>query len=307
MCLISIIVPVYNSEKTLNRCIDSILSQTFSDFELIIIDDGSSDSSRVISDNYAKIDNRVKVFHKQNGGVSSARNLGLDNVNGKWVTFCDSDDYVSPEWLDYYVRNCRNDIELVVQNYNNLGSHINDFVGSTADFIERFYDKNIIGYVWNKLYLYSIIDKYNIQFCESFSFLEDEVFNYKYLQYIENIIFTKESGYYYQIPDFNIKYSNADNFEPHYIVFTIIDNINNLHPIVETYRFYLKILFRSMFDSFLKNDSNCKEKLLRYRFAARNNSSVIETLPLKIRMALMLPSFIVFYILKVMALIRRNL
>lgn len=307
MCLISIIVPVYNSEKTLNRCIDSILSQTFSDFELIIIDDGSSDSSRVISDNYAKIDNRVKVFHKQNGGVSSARNLGLDNVNGKWVTFCDSDDYVSPEWLDYYVRNCRNDIELVVQNYNNLGSHINDFVGSTADFIERFYDKNIIGYVWNKLYLYSIIDKYNIRFCESFSFLEDEVFNYKYLQYIENIIFTKESGYYYQIPDFNIKYSNADNFEPHYIVFTIIDNINNLHPIVETYRFYLKILFRSMFDSFLKNDSNCKEKLLRYRFAARNNSSVIETLPLKIRMALMLPSFIVFYILKVMALIRRNL
>ncbi|WP_300792360.1 glycosyltransferase [uncultured Bacteroides sp.] len=307
MCFISVIVPVYNSEKTLNRCIDSILSQTFSDFELIIVDDGSSDSSGEISDYYAKIDNRVKVFHKQNGGVSSARNLGLDNVNGRWVTFCDSDDYVSPEWLGYYVRNCRNHIELVVQSYNNLDSHINGFVGRTADFIEKFYDKDIIGYVWNKLYLYSIIDKYNIRFYESFLFLEDEVFNYRYLQYIENIIFTKESGYYYEIPDFNIKYTNADNFEPHYVVFTIIDKINKLHPIIETYRFYLRILFRSMFDSFLKKDSNCKEKLLRYRFAVRNNSNVIETLPLKIRMALKLPSFIVFYILRFMALIRRNL
>lgn len=307
MCLISVIVPVYNSEKTLTRCIDSILSQTFSDFELIIVDDGSSDSSSEISDNYAKIDNRVKVFHKQNGGVSSARNLGLANVKGKWVTFCDSDDYVSPKWLDIYIRNCRNDIELVVQNYNNFGSNISYFVGCTADFIEKFYDKDIIGYVWNKLYLCSIINKYNIRFSECFSFLEDEVFNYMYLQYIESIIFTKESGYYYEIPDFNIKYTNADNFEPHYIVFTIIDKINKLHPIIETYRFYLKILFRSLFDSFLKKDSNCKEKLLRYRFAARNNSSVIETLPLKIRMALKLPSFIVFYILKVMVLIRRNL
>lgn len=307
MCLISVIVPVYNSEKTLNRCIDSILSQTFSDFELIIVDDGSSDSSGEICDNYAKIDNRVKVFHKQNGGVSSARNLGLENVKGKWVTFCDSDDYVSPVWLDIYIRSCRNDIELVVQNYNNLDSNINYFVGSTADFIEKFYDNDIIGYVWNKLYSCSIINKYNILFYESFSFLEDEVFNYMYLQYIESIIFTKESGYYYEIPDFNIKYTNADNFEPHYIVFTIIDRINKLHPIIETYRFYLKILFRSLFDSFLKKNSNCKEKLLRYRFVVRNNSSVIETLPLKIRMVLKLPSFFVFYILKFMALIRRNL
>lgn len=77
MCLISVIVPVYNSEKTLNRCIDSILSQTFSDFELIIVDDGSTDSSSKICNNYAEQDVRVKVFHKPNGGVSSARNLGL--------------------------------------------------------------------------------------------------------------------------------------------------------------------------------------------------------------------------------------
>lgn len=307
MCLISVIVPVYNSERTLNRCINSILSQTFSDFELIIVDDGSTDSSGRISDEYAKIDNRVKVFHKKNGGVSSARNLGLERVMGRWVTFCDSDDYVSSEWLDSYVRNCRDDLELIVQNYNDLGNQTNDFVCCTADFIEKFYDKDIIGYVWNKLYLFSIINKYNIRFCESFSFLEDEVFNYRYLQNIECIKFIKESGYYYEIPDFNIKYSNVENFEPNYIVFSIIGEINMLHPIIEAYKFYLKKLFSSMFDSFLKKDSNSKDKLLRYRFAVRSNPSVIETLPLKIRMVLKLPSFIVFYILKVMALIRRNL
>ncbi|WP_294455645.1 glycosyltransferase family A protein [uncultured Bacteroides sp.] len=307
MCFISVIVPVYNSEKTINRCIDSILSQTFSDFELIIVDDGSSDSSGEISDYYAKIDNRVKVFHKQNGGVSSARNLGLDNVKGKWVTFCDSDDYVSPEWLDYYVRNSRDNVELIVQSFNNRNEVNKDFEGCVADFIETFYDLSIIGYTGNKLFLASIINKYKIRYCEYFTFHEDEVFAYQYLQYTNNVIYTKKSGYNYEIPDFSIKYRKADNFEPYYIVFSIIDRINKVHPIPEAYTFYIKVLYRSLFDSFLKKDSNCKEKLLRYRCAVGNDSSVIRILPLKIRMALKLPPFIVFFILKVMALIRRNL
>lgn len=94
MPLISIIVPVYNSEKTLNRCIDSILSQTFHDWELLLIDDGSTDCSGEICDEYAIKDKRVKVFHKGNGGVSSARNVGLNNAKGEWITFIDSDDEI---------------------------------------------------------------------------------------------------------------------------------------------------------------------------------------------------------------------
>lgn len=92
---ISVIVPVYNVEKYLHRCVDSILAQTFTDFELLLVNDGSKDSSGVICDEYAAKDSRVKVFHKENGGVSSARNLGLDNAKGEWVTFVDSDDWVS--------------------------------------------------------------------------------------------------------------------------------------------------------------------------------------------------------------------
>lgn len=91
---ISVIVPVYNVEKYLRRCIDSILAQTFTDFELLLIDDGSKDNSGDICDGYAMKDERVRVFHKKNGGVSSARNLGLDNAKGEWVSFVDADDYL---------------------------------------------------------------------------------------------------------------------------------------------------------------------------------------------------------------------
>lgn len=96
---ISVIVPVYNTEKYLPRCIDSILAQTFTDFELLLIDDGSKDNSANICDEYAAKDQRVRVFHKQNGGVSSARNLGLDNASGEWVTFVDSDDWIDKFFL----------------------------------------------------------------------------------------------------------------------------------------------------------------------------------------------------------------
>ena len=96
---ISLIVPVYNVEKYLNRCVDSILSQDFTDFEILLIDDGSMDKSGKICDEYAKIDTRVRVFHKVNGGVSSARNLGLDYAKGQWIGFCDSDDYVKKDFL----------------------------------------------------------------------------------------------------------------------------------------------------------------------------------------------------------------
>lgn len=97
---ISVIVPVYNTEHYLHCCIDSILSQTFIDFELLLIDDGSKDSSGRICDKYKRKDERIRVFHKDNGGVSSARNLGLDNAKGEYITFLDSDDWIAPQMLD---------------------------------------------------------------------------------------------------------------------------------------------------------------------------------------------------------------
>ena len=94
MRTISVIVPVYKVEPYINHCVDSILAQTYRDFELILVDDGSPDNCGKICDEYAKKDSRVKVIHKVNGGVSSARNMGLDNAKGEWITFIDADDYV---------------------------------------------------------------------------------------------------------------------------------------------------------------------------------------------------------------------
>ena len=97
---ISIIVPVYQVEKYLNECIDSILAQTFTDFELILVDDGSPDNCPALCDAAAKKDSRVRVIHKQNGGVSTARNAGLDAAQGNWIAFVDSDDTATPEYLE---------------------------------------------------------------------------------------------------------------------------------------------------------------------------------------------------------------
>lgn len=100
MPLISIIIPVYNTEKYIRRCIDSVISQTCNDWELILVDDGSTDGSGKICDEYAESDERIRVYHKTNGGVSSARNVGLDNARGVFIAFIDSDDFVEPTYLE---------------------------------------------------------------------------------------------------------------------------------------------------------------------------------------------------------------
>ena len=96
---VSIIVPVYKVEKYLDRCIQSILNQIEKDWELLLIDDGSPDNSGIICERYASVDSRIIVYHKTNGGVSSARNLGLDYAKGEWICFIDSDDYISEDFL----------------------------------------------------------------------------------------------------------------------------------------------------------------------------------------------------------------
>lgn len=98
---ISIIIPAYNVEKYLDKCMESILNQRFNDFEILLIDDGAKDSTPQICDKYASLDPRVKVYHKENGGLSDARNYGLDRMSGKYVTFIDSDDYVDLNYLGY--------------------------------------------------------------------------------------------------------------------------------------------------------------------------------------------------------------
>lgn len=114
--LLSIIVPIYKVERYLKKCIDSILEQDFSDFELILVDDGSPDKCGAICDEYAQLDSRIQVIHKSNGGVSSARNAALDIVQGKYISFIDSDDYISTDFYEANIRHLQEhpDIDMVV-------------------------------------------------------------------------------------------------------------------------------------------------------------------------------------------------
>ena len=213
--MISVIVPVYNTEKYLDRCIQSILSQTYIDFELLLINDGSTDSSGVICDKYAEQDSRVRVFHKENGGVSSARNIGLDNANGDWIAFVDSDDWVYPCWLENYDITNNSTYDLICQGVEcSKGLSINDpcksysfdFAGTVKDGLLLLYKYHIVGYLFIKLFKKNVIEKYKIRFDERLKFKEDEVFVLNYMMHCEKMLSSNKVGYYYYVPDWDKKY-----------------------------------------------------------------------------------------------------
>ncbi len=201
--LISIIVPVYNAEAYLSTCVDSIIHQTHQEFELILINDGSTDNSKTICDNYQKKDNRIKVFHIDNQGVSHARNVGLSYAQGEFITFIDCDDYVDPDYLESYIQHKEYDCV--------VGGHLtfpsirkvfhNDFVFNTSDSNNGLnnYVPRLDGSCWGKLYHHSIIQEHHIRFNEGMRFSEDTDFCLHYLRYAHTIKTITNTGYHYRI------------------------------------------------------------------------------------------------------------
>ena len=121
---VSIIVPVYNTEKYLSRCLRSLMNQTLSDIEIILVDDGSTDRSSVLCDNYAEMDNRIKVVHKKNGGLSSARNAGIDIATGEYIGFVDSDDTISIDMYSKMIETAKkNNVDFVMTDYMRIPSN----------------------------------------------------------------------------------------------------------------------------------------------------------------------------------------
>lgn len=197
MPLVSIIIPVYNVEKYLKRCILSILKQSYSNWELILVDDGSVDSSNLICDNYAKSNNKLRVFHKKNGGVSSARNIGLNYAQGQWITFIDSDDWVDSDYLCRLVSCIQDDVDLIVSGYESeCGTDCN----VSADYSKLISGKTACYTVpWGKLYRASIIADNRIRFLEEMRLGEDAVFLYTYMTYSRQVRLIEDIGYHYNI------------------------------------------------------------------------------------------------------------
>ena len=202
--LYSIIVPVYNCEDELGKCIDSILAQTYQHFELILVNDGSSDESGKICDLYAGKDDRIYVIHKENSGVSSARNAGLDKAKGEYIVFIDADDYVSNQLLETFERSTE---DLVVVGYDVLDESrekANTFaekaeiirIESGSDIV-HFLSKLSSMYVWGKRYLRRIIHDNHLAFDVEQKRDEDGLFNAYYILFTESISYREKIGYHY--------------------------------------------------------------------------------------------------------------
>lgn len=210
--LFSIIVPCYNSAETLERCINSILSQSCKSFELILVNDGSIDATRSILERYERYDNSIVVIHKANGGVSSARNVGLSQSRGEWITFVDSDDYVETDWLENFIIQISDDVELLIQGISfeqigNLcvlsGSENKPIKMKTSDALNLMYKKNNLGYVFTKAFKKEILKSKGIMFETSLYYQEDEVFVLSYLSNISSCSYIGNVSYRYFVPNWS--------------------------------------------------------------------------------------------------------
>lgn len=208
---VSVIMPVYKVEDYVGKAIESILNQTLSEFEFLIVDDGTPDNSGVICDEYAQKDSRIHVIHKENGGAPSARNMAMDIAKGKYMYFMDSDDWAEPTMLqDMYELAEKNQSQLVVAGffidtyYSDMEYRTDHFVSEDAvyhnaeDFRKNAYklfDKNLLYTPWNKLFLAEHIEKYNLRFPKTF--WDDFPFNLSVIENVERVSVTSRQYYHF--------------------------------------------------------------------------------------------------------------
>lgn len=208
MPLISVIVPVYNVKDYLAECIESILLQTLKDFELILIDDGSTDNSGEICDEYEKREHRIKVLHKKNGGLSSARNAGIDIAKGKYICFIDSDDYVKNTYLEYLYELVKSQkcqiavcsiirFDVVHGTFSSINDDNKVYLSTEAAFRYMFLHEKYYGvFAWNKLYKKELFN--DIRYPEG-KYYEDSGTTYKLFDLCTNIAFGGTPQYFYRV------------------------------------------------------------------------------------------------------------
>ncbi len=195
-----------------------------------MVNDGSKDSSLSICKEYAQANKNIKVIDKPNGGASSARNAALDVVLGEWITFCDSDDFVDPDWLENFVAGGLDKYSLIVQSFStyhpfalSADNHVNsngfrpvrikEGVFTTEEAIGLMREVKTLGYTWCKLFKASVIERHNLRFQEGITFREDDLFVIEYMSLVsgEKVLFTDKAAYKYYMPDWS-KYNDMKGF-----------------------------------------------------------------------------------------------
>ena len=230
--MISIIVPVYNTGKYLQECLDSLIAQSYSDIEIIVVDDGSTDDSYLICKKYTQKDSRIRIFHKDNSGVSDARNFGIEHARGEYISFCDSDDRIAPKLYELLLNTMEvNNVDRVVSGYAYLyddghvrqcKARVPDGKYNAHDILRKMIDDGTLsGFlfsgVYNSLFKKKIIDDNNIRFDSMIRYNEDSLFSFKYMLH-SNALYSLQSHvtYFYRQHNSSVtkKRSVGDKYEP---------------------------------------------------------------------------------------------
>lgn len=228
--LISIIIPVYNAEKYIKECLESVILQDFEDYEVIVVNDGSKDQSLVICEKMAAVDTKIKVYSTENKGVSHARNYGMEHADGQWLMFLDSDDYLVEGCLKRLENCMRPGIEEICGNYITREQQVfhgksalvnpKDVIAMILDPVNQkklpmFYhleDATLLG-VWGKLFLRECVEKQGLRFDEKLKLSEDMFFHIQYLKNVENVLLLNDSIFYYRENETSV----TRNFKKEYV------------------------------------------------------------------------------------------
>ncbi len=207
---VSILIPVYNTAAFLPLCLDSIIAQTHRDLQIVLINDGSSDNSQAIAEQYAARDSRVEVYHQENAGVATARNHLLRHVRGDYVLFVDSDDWIEPDMVEFLLGNMQEhgaDIVTcaMVSNDSPVTHHLHLEIWDQQKAIEKFlFHKELSGSLWNKLVRTSLL--HNLVFDTRISYGEDALFCWQVLQRLQTLVQTNRQLYHYRVNENSISH-----------------------------------------------------------------------------------------------------
>lgn len=215
MPALSIIIPVYNSERYLAQCVDSVLAQSYADFEVILVDDGSIDLSGKLCDEYASLYNNVYVFHKKNEGVSAARNKGIEQARGEYVIFIDSDDWLEKDALLLFMQHgdmadliffgsAFHSVDKSIKTYClelRMYKGLSELEEGLIDLVINPKYPDYLGFTWNKVFKRRILKEYNIRFVDNLAYREDEAFTLQYAYCCKDLITLPDIIYNYRVSD----------------------------------------------------------------------------------------------------------
>ena len=218
--LITVMIPAYNAQKYIGRCIESLLKQTYKEIEILIVNDGSKDDTQSICEDYSQKDSRVRLVNQENGGEGAARNTGLREAKGKYLTFVDADDYVKEDFIERLHTNLvKNDAGLAICGFTELREDtiLNETSGDISIMNQEagmemlLREDSFKGYVWNKIFDLDIIRQNKLSFDVSLAVWTDVLFVFQYMRHVEKIIFDPTPEYYYIYLETSVSHGGGNN------------------------------------------------------------------------------------------------